>query len=85
VFGRHAARLATTAAAVQDRLGDHRDALAAEAFLTRAASERFECAFIAGQLVVIERLDAARSLQGLGNDLAALKRRWKAFDRSLGA
>ena len=85
VFGRRAARLAATATAVQDRLGDHRDALAAEAFLTRAANERFECAFIAGQLVVIERLDAARSLQGLGNDLAVLKRRWKAFDRSLGA
>ncbi len=79
VFDRPAARLATTAAAVQDRLGDHRDALAAEVFLTRAAKERFECAFLAGQLVVVERLDAARSLQGLGKDLATLKRRWKAF------
>ena len=64
VFGRRAARLAATAAAVQDRLGDHRDALAAEAFLTRAANERFECAFIAGQLVVIERLDACAVAAG---------------------
>jgi CHAD domain-containing protein len=82
VFGRRATRLATTAAALQDRLGDHRDALAAEAFLTKAGQERFESAFLAGQLVVIERLDAARSLQGLGKDLATLKRHWKSFSRA---
>ncbi|MGP8163120.1 MAG: CHAD domain-containing protein [Acidimicrobiales bacterium] len=85
VFGQRASRLATTAAAVQDRLGDHRDALFAEAFLARVAGERFQCAFIAGQLVVIERLAAARSLHGLGKDLATLKRRWRAFDRPLTA
>jgi CHAD domain-containing protein len=85
VFGERAAQLAATAAAVQDRLGDHRDALAAEAFLTRVAGERSECAFVAGQLVVIERLAGTRSLHGLGKELATLKRRWKAFERPLTA
>jgi CHAD domain-containing protein len=83
VFGARAANLATTATAIQDRLGDHRDALAAEAFLTETAGERFECAFLAGQLVVIERLDAARCLHGLAKDLAVLKKRWKSFERSV--
>jgi CHAD domain-containing protein len=82
VFGQRAAELATTATAIQDRLGDHRDALAAAAFLTATAGERFECAFLAGQLVVIERLDAVRLLHGLGKDLAALKKSAKAFERS---
>ncbi|HXZ82292.1 MAG TPA: CHAD domain-containing protein [Acidimicrobiales bacterium] len=83
VFGQTAQELASAATAVQDRLGDHRDALAAVAFLTQAAGERFECAFVAGQLVVTERLAAAKSLKGLKKDVATLKDRWTAFGRSL--
>jgi CHAD domain-containing protein len=83
VFGPDAAELAGAATAVQDRLGDHRDALAAAAFLTHAAAERFECAFVAGQLVVTERLAATRLLHGLKKDIATLRVRWTDFDGSL--
>ena len=37
---------------------------------------------LAGQLVVIERLDTVRLLDGLGKDLATLKKCQKAFERS---
>lgn len=82
IFGPPAARLAKGAQRVQDRLGEHRDALATALFARHAALEHPSCAYAAGQLVVVERLAAERSLEGLGKDLSQLRGRWRDFERA---
>lgn len=83
VVGRRGEKLAAAAKRVQDRLGEHRDALSAVEFLAKAAVDHPGGAFLAGQLVVVERIGAERSLDRLGGDLATLRRRWRSFERAL--
>jgi CHAD domain-containing protein len=82
IFGAPAFRLARAAQYVQDRLGEHRDALAAAAFARHAAIEHPSCAYAAGQLVIVERLAAEHSIQDLGGDLKRIRQRWREFERS---
>ncbi len=81
-YGVPASRLARAAQGVQDRLGEHRDALSTAEFAHRAAMEHPSCAYAAGQFVVMERLAAERSLEGLGGDLRRLRSVWRDFERS---
>jgi CHAD domain-containing protein len=83
IFGKPAKRLARAAQRLQDSLGDHRDALAAAAFMSRAALDRPACAFLAGQLAVLERAEAAERLEELEDDLARLRRRWRELGEIL--
>jgi CHAD domain-containing protein len=82
IFGAPATRLAKSAQKVQDRLGEHRDALGTALFARHAALEHPSCAYAAGQLVVIERLAAEHGLGGLGADLSQLRSRWRGFERA---
>ena len=82
VIGASASRLARSAQRVQDRLGEHRDALSTAAFPRHAAIEHPSCAYAAGQLVVVERLTAEGSLDGLRQDLKEIRGRWREFERS---
>jgi len=83
VVGRPGQKLASSARKIQDSLGEHRDALAAVAFMTMAAADHPACAFFAGQLVAIERINAQRALEKLEKNLTRLKGRWGAFERAL--
>jgi CHAD domain-containing protein len=81
VFGQPSTRLARAAQRIQDRLGEHRDALATAAFARHAAIEHPAGAYAAGQLVIVERLAAERGLEGLGADLKQLRGRWRDFEQ----
>ncbi len=60
VVGRPAQRLADALGELQDVLGDHQDACVARAWLRRAAvGESAEVAVVAGQLMEMERVEAA--------------------------
>ena len=83
VVGRPGEKLAAASRKIQDRLGEHRDALAAAEFMTMAAADHPACAFFDGQLVAIERVNAERSLDNLERKLAQLNRRWRAFEQAL--
>lgn len=85
IFGASASRLARAAQRVQDRLGEHRDALGAAAFARHAAIEHPSAAYAAGQLVIFERLAAEQGLDGLGGDLERLRLRWREFERAASA
>ncbi len=82
VIGASASRLARSAQRVQDRLGEHRDALSTAAFARHAAIEHPSCAYAAGQLVIVERLTAEGYLDGLRRDLKEIRGRWSEFERS---
>lgn len=82
IFGKPASRLARAAQGVQDRLGEHRDALATAAFARHAAIEHPVGAYAAGQLVTVERITAERCLDGLAADLNQLRGRWRDFERA---
>lgn len=73
VFGKRAARFADAAAALQDVLGEHQDAVVAGAWLRGAAAEPAH-AFVAGQLAAIEA-GAARDARD------AWPAAWKALSR----
>jgi CHAD domain-containing protein len=60
VFGRRARAFAKAAAALQDVLGEHQDAVVAQAWLREAAAGRRE-AFVAGEIAALERVAAAEA------------------------
>jgi CHAD domain-containing protein len=74
VFGKRARRFATAAAALQDVLGEHQDAVVAAAWLRGAAEATPSVAFVAGELVTLERhaAEAAR---------AEWPRAWRSLSR----
>jgi CHAD domain-containing protein len=63
-LGRPASRLAKRAATLQDVLGEHQDAVVAEAWLRAAASDEGPAAaLVAGELVTLERAAAEQAEQ----------------------
>jgi CHAD domain-containing protein len=76
VIGKPAERFADAAADLQDVLGDHHDAVVAEAWLRQAAARatRDDEALAAGLLVAAERADAAATR-------AAWRKAWRALDK----
>lgn len=73
--GKPAARFSKAAARLQDALGDHQDAVVAQAWLRRCASEGPPLdAFVAGQLVAREQAAAATTR-------GAWPRAWQRLDR----
>ena len=54
VFGKTARRFASAAADLQDVLGEHQDAVVADAFLREAATSSVARAFVAGELAMYE-------------------------------
>lgn len=82
LFGSPATRLASAAQGIQDRLGEHRDAIATAEFARRTATEHPSSGYAAGQIVVVERLTAELGLDGLARDLKKLRRRWREFERA---
>jgi CHAD domain-containing protein len=76
VVGKPAERFAGSAAELQDRLGDHQDAVVAQAWLRRTASDATQAeALVAGELVAAERSAAAEAR-------ATWPRAWEKLDRS---
>ncbi|MGE5460583.1 MAG: CHAD domain-containing protein [Solirubrobacterales bacterium] len=59
VFGKRAASFAREAAAVQDVLGEHQDAVVAQTWLRAHAAGSARRSFVAGELAMIERQAAA--------------------------
>jgi CHAD domain-containing protein len=78
-FGKRAMRLASSAAAIQDRLGSHRDALACVALLDEVGYDYASIYAAMSQLAAREQLAARNELVGLPDDLRMLKKRWKIF------
>jgi CHAD domain-containing protein len=74
VFGKPAARFARRAAALQEVLGDHQDAVVAQAWLREAATGGARRAFVIGELAMLERHAAAESR-------AAWLAAWKRLSR----
>jgi CHAD domain-containing protein len=70
VVGKPATKLADAVAEVQTVLGDHQDAVVAEAWLREAGREGGELALVAGELVVVQRAQADASRM-------AWKKAWK--------
>ncbi len=60
VAGHRAARFAAAVANVQSRLGDHQDAVVAEAWLREAAAKVPDSAIVAGELISLQRHDRTR-------------------------
>jgi CHAD domain-containing protein len=58
VVGRKAKRLASTVAELQGVLGDHQDAVVAEAWLREAAADEGVSPLVVGELIAIERVEA---------------------------
>ena len=75
VAGRRVARLAEAVADLQGILGDHQDAVVAEAWLRQASQDGGDLALVAGELVGVQRAEAKASRK-------AWKKAWK---RALGA
>jgi CHAD domain-containing protein len=61
VAGKRAAKLADAVADLQTVLGDHQDAVVAEAWLRNASQEGNELALVAGELIGVQRLEAKAS------------------------
>jgi CHAD domain-containing protein len=81
VVGRPARRVATAAAALQEVLGDHHDAVAAEGWLRQAATAGSDAeVLVAGQLIAVERAAAASRRAAWPQAWSALRagrtRRW---------
>jgi CHAD domain-containing protein len=74
VFGKRARRFATAAAALQDVLGEHQDAVVAAAWLRGAAEATPSAAFVAGELVTLERETAETAR-------AEWPRTWRSLSR----
>ncbi|HEX6677406.1 MAG TPA: CYTH and CHAD domain-containing protein [Actinomycetes bacterium] len=75
VMGKPARRLAKAAADLQDVLGDQHDAVVAEAWLRRTATNaRRDQAVVAGELVALQQAAAAR-------DRARWPKAWKALSK----
>jgi CHAD domain-containing protein len=74
VFGKRARSFASAAVAQQDVLGEHQDAVVAQAWLREATAAGGRRAFVAGEIAAIERqaADAAR---------AAWRATWKRLSR----
>jgi CHAD domain-containing protein len=78
-LGKRATRLASSAAAIQDRLGSHRDALACVTLLDEVRYDHPHIFVEVNQLTIRERLAAQTKLVGLPDDYRTLKKRWKTF------
>lgn len=74
VFGKPARRFARRAAALQEVLGEHQDAVVAQAWLREAATGGARRAFVAGELAMLEQRAAAESR-------AAWRAAWKPLSR----
>ncbi|TMC50970.1 MAG: CYTH and CHAD domain-containing protein [Chloroflexi bacterium] len=74
VMGTRAARLARALARLQEVLGEHQDAVVAQAWLREAASAHPGAAFVAGELAGLEHADASAAR-------AAWARAWRAASR----
>ena len=83
VFGDEAAALAKASARVQRRLGRHRDAVAAEAWLNGAASVLPSAHSLATRLARTQRDRAELMLATWPKDVKRVKKAWRAFDRAL--
>jgi len=70
VIGKPARRFATAVAGLQTVLGDHQDAVVAEAWLREAATASSIPKLVAGELIALQRIEAAASRQ-------AWRRAWK--------
>ncbi len=73
--------LSTAAGKLQERVGDHRDALAAAAFLEARTDLLGDASFLAGMLVLLERQQAAKALERVDDELRNVARRFKRLRR----
>ncbi|MCU1492921.1 MAG: hypothetical protein JWO62_685 [Acidimicrobiaceae bacterium] len=81
VLGDDAAKLAKACATLQRRLGRHRDAVAAAAWLRSAATEAPEVAFFAGQLAVVQHQRAAELAGAWPKEMKQVERAWGRLRR----
>ncbi|HEU4354210.1 MAG TPA: CHAD domain-containing protein [Actinomycetota bacterium] len=79
VFGRGARGFARAAAALQDVLGEHQDAVVGAAWLREASRGGGRRAFVAGQLVTLERFGAASARHRWPGDWKRLARKRLRF------
>jgi CHAD domain-containing protein len=74
VFGKRASAFARGAAELQGTLGEHQDAVVAQAWLREESAGSPRRAFVAGELVTIEREAADRARERWRGE-------WKRLDR----
>ena len=74
LFGKKARAFAEAATELQDVLGEHQDAVVADAFLREAGARSIADAFVAGELAGFEN-DARHDARGIWRGT------WKALDR----